>query len=158
VVVFIVAVLGSICALFGINLASFLGFIRKEIVHRPRHGSSESVLQWLLEKLPLEGCSRQSVGLVLPIGYAYNLSGASIYMSMGVIFLATAYGVPLDLGQQLDILGIMLLTSKGAATVSGGCFVVFAATVAATRILPIEGLAILFGFYRCISIAIAPLT
>ncbi|MGI4951327.1 MAG: cation:dicarboxylate symporter family transporter [Janthinobacterium lividum] len=155
VVLFIVVVLGGICAAFGINLFRFLGFIREEIYIVLGTASSESVLPRLLEKLPLYGCSRQSVGLVLPTGYAFNLDGTSIYMSMGVIFLANAYGVPLDLGQQLGILGIMLLTSKGAATVSGGSFVVFAATVAATGVLPIEGLAILFGVYRFMSIAIA---
>ena len=155
VIAFIVVVLGSICALFGINLFRFLGFIREEIYIVLGTSSSDSVLPRLLEKLPLYGCSRQSVGLVLPTGYAFNLDGTSIYMSMGVIFLANAYGVPLDLGQQLGILGIMLLTSKGAATVSGGSFVVFAATVTATGVLPIEGLAILFGVYRFMSIAIA---
>jgi len=117
--------------------------------------SSESVLPRLLEKLPLFGCSKQSVGLVLPTGYAFNLDGTSIYMSMGVLFLANAYNVPLDFGQQLGILALMLLTSKGAATVTGGSFVVFAATVTATGILPLEGLAVLFGVYRFMSIAIA---
>lgn len=155
VAIFIVVVLGGICALFGINLFRFLGFIREEIYIVLGTASSESVLPRLLEKLPLYGCSRQSVGLVLPTGYAFNLDGTSIYMSMGVVFLANAYGVPLDLGQQLGILGIMLLTSKGAATVSGGSFVVFAATVAATGVLPLEGLAILFGVYRFMSIAVA---
>lgn len=155
VAVFITVVLGSIAAAFGINLFRFLGFIREEIYIVLGTASSESVLPRLLEKLPLYGCSQQSVGLVLPTGYAFNLDGTSIYMSMGVIFLANAYGVPLDLGQQLGILGIMLLTSKGAATVSGGSFVVFAATVAATGVLPLEGLAILFGVYRFMSIAVA---
>src|SRR6185312_6561717 len=99
--------------------------------------------------------SKQAAGLVLPTGYAFNLDGTSIYMSMGVIFLANAYNVHLDFGAQLGILGVMLLTSKGAATVTGGSFVVFAATVAATGVLPVEGLAILFGVYRFMSIAIA---
>jgi aerobic C4-dicarboxylate transport protein len=155
VIFFIVAVLGTICAIFGINLFRFLGYIREEIYIVLGTASSESVLPRLLEKLPLFGCSRQSVGLVLPTGYAFNLDGTSIYMSMGVIFLANAYGVPLGFGQQLGILGIMLLTSKGAATVSGGSFVVFAATVTATGVLPVEGLAILFGVYRFMSIAVA---
>ncbi len=155
VTLFIVVVLGSICALFGLNLFRFLGFIREEIYIVLGTASSESVLPRLLEKLPRFGASKQSVGLVLPTGYAFNLDGTSVYMSMGVIFLANAYGVPLDFGQQLGILGIMLLTSKGAATVSGGSFVVFAATVTATGVLPVEGLAILFGVYRFMSIAIA---
>ncbi|TNC07962.1 cation:dicarboxylase symporter family transporter [Methylobacterium terricola] len=155
VIAFIVIVLGAISALFKINLFRFLAFIREEIFIVLGTASSESVLPRLLEKLPTYGCSRQSVGLVLPTGYAFNLDGTSIYMSMGVIFLANAYHVPLDLGQQLGILAVMLLTSKGAATVSGGSFVVFAATVAATGVLPLEGLPILFGVYRFMSIAIA---
>lgn len=155
VVVFILVVLGAISALFQVNLLQFLNFIREEIYIVLGTASSESVLPRLLEKLPTYGCSRQSVGLVLPTGYAFNLDGTSIYMSMGVIFLANAYHVPLGLGQQLGILAVMLLTSKGAATVSGGSFVVFAATVAATGVLPLEGLPILFGVYRFMSIAIA---
>lgn len=155
VTLFIVVVLGTVCAVFGLNLFRFLRYIKEEIYIVLGTASSESVLPRLLEKLPRYGASRQSVGLVLPTGYAFNLDGTSIYMSMGVIFLANAYGVPLDFGQQLGILGIMLLTSKGAATVSGGSFVVFAATVAATGVLPVEGLAILFGVYRFMSIAIA---
>ncbi len=155
VILFIVVVLGSVCALSGLNLFRFLRYIREEIYIVLGTASSESVLPRLLEKLPRFGVSRQCVGLVLPTGYAFNLDGTSIYMSMGVIFLANAYGVPLDFGQQLGILGIMLLTSKGAATVSGGSFVVFAATVAATGVLPVEGLAILFGVYRFMSIAVA---
>jgi len=132
-----------------------LGFIKDEIFIVLGTASSESVLPRLLEKLPLFGCSKQTVGLVLPTGYAFNLDGTSMYMSMGVLFLANAYNVPLDFGQQLGMLGLMLLTSKGAATVTGGSFVVFAATVAATGILPLEGLAVLFGVYRFMSIAIA---
>jgi len=155
VALFIVVVLGTVCGAFGLNLFRFLRYIREEIYIVLGTASSESVLPRLLEKLPRYGASRQCVGLVLPTGYAFNLDGTSIYMSMGVIFLANAYGVPLDFGQQLGILGIMLLTSKGAATVSGGSFVVFAATVAATGVLPVEGLAILFGVYRFMSIAVA---
>jgi aerobic C4-dicarboxylate transport protein len=155
VVVFILVVLGAISALFQVNLFQFLNFIREEIYIVLGTASSESVLPRLLEKLPTYGCSRQSVGLVLPTGYAFNLDGTSIYMSMGVTFLANAYHVPLDFGQQIGILAVMLLTSKGAATVSGGSFVVFAATVAATGVLPLEGLPILFGVYRFMSIAIA---
>src|SRR3984885_5756617 len=155
VAIFILVVLGTICAAFGINLFRFLGFIRDEIMIVLGTASSESVLPRLLEKLALLGCSKQCVGLVLPTGYAFNLDGPSIYMSMGVLFLANAYHVPLDFSQQLSILALMLLTSKGAATVSGGSFVVFAATVTATGILPLEGLAVLFGVYRFMSIAIA---
>ncbi len=155
VVLFVVVVLGAISALFKINIFRLLRYVREEILILLGTASSESVLPRLLEKLPAYGASKQTVGLVLPTGYAFNLDGTSLFMSMGVIFLANAYNVPLSFQQELGILAIMLLTSKGAATVSGGSFVVFAATVAATGTLPIDGLALIFGVYRFLSIAIA---
>ena len=154
-IIFIVAVLGTICKIYGFSLFSFLRYIKEEVSLVVGTASSESALPRLLRKLNEYGCTKQSVGLILPTGYAFNLDGTSIYMSMGLIFLANAYGIPLSLEQQLGIVAIMLLTSKGAATVSGGSFVVFAATVAATGILPMEGVAILFGVYRLMSIGIA---
>ena len=155
VILFIVVVLGAVCAMFGINIFHLLRYIRDEIIIMLGTASSESVLPRLLEKLPAYGASKQAVGLVLPTGYAFNLDGTSLFMSMGVIFLANAYGVPLSWEQEIGILAIMLLTSKGAATVSGGSFVVFAATVTASGILPIDGLALIFGVYRFLSIALA---
>jgi aerobic C4-dicarboxylate transport protein len=108
-----------------------------------------------LIKLERLGCAKQTVGLVLPTGYAFNLDGTSLFMSMGVLFIAHAYGVPITLEHQIGLLLLMLLTSKGAATVSGGSFVEYAATVASTGILPVEGVAIIFGVYRFMSMAIA---
>ena len=92
---------------------------------------------------------------MLPTGYAFNLDGTSVFMTMSTVFLANAYHVPLSWEQELGIVALMLLTSKGAATVSGGSFVVFAATVTTTGVLPVEGLPILFGVYRFLSIAVA---
>jgi aerobic C4-dicarboxylate transport protein len=155
IILFIVVVFGAICALFRINLFHLLRYIRDEIIIMLGTASSESVLPRLLEKLPAYGASKQTVGLVLPTGYAFNLDGTSLFMSMGVIFLANAYGVSLSWEQEIGILAIMVLTSKGAATVSGGSFVVFAATVTASGILPIEGLALIFGVYRFLSIALS---
>jgi aerobic C4-dicarboxylate transport protein len=155
IILFIVVVLGAICAMFRINIFHLLRYIRDEIIIMLGTASSESVLPRLLEKLPAYGASKQTVGLVLPTGYAFNLDGTSLFMSMGVIFLANAYGVPLSWEQEIGILAIMLLTSKGAATVSGGSFVVFAATVTASGILPVDGLALIFGVYRFLSIALA---
>ncbi len=137
VLLFIVVVLGAVCAAFRISLIHLLRFIREEILIMLGTASSESVLPRLLEKLQAYGASKQAVGLVLPTGYAFNLDGTSLFMSIGVIFLANAYNVPLSWEQELGILAVMLLTSKGAATVSGGSFVVFAATVTSTGILPI---------------------
>src|ERR1700722_1077345 len=155
IILFIVVVFGAICALFRVNLFHLLRYIRDEIIIMLGTASSESVLPRLLEKLPAYGASKQTVGLVLPTGYAFNLDGTSLFMSMGVIFLANAYGVALSWQQEIGILAIMVLTSKGAATVSGGSFVVFAATVTASGILPVEGLALIFGVYRFLSIALS---
>ncbi len=152
---FLFVVLGAVCRLAGFSLWRFLAYIKDEIFIVLGTASSESALPRLLQKLERFGCSKQSVGLVLPTGYAFNLDGTSIYMSMCVLFIANAYGVPLGWEQQLGILAIMLVTSKGAAAVSGGSFVVFAATVTAIGVLPVEGLALLFGVYRFMSMAVA---
>ena len=154
-VVFIAVVLGLIAKFAGFSLWRFLRYIKDEIFIVLGTASSESALPRLLIKLERLGCAKQTVGLVLPTGYAFNLDGTSLFMSMGVMFIAHAYGVPLTLDQQIGILLLMLLTSKGAATVSGGSFVVFAATVTSTGILPVEGLAVIFGVYRFMSMAIA---
>jgi aerobic C4-dicarboxylate transport protein len=155
VLIFIVCVLGLIAKISGFSLWRFLKFIKDEIFIVLGTASSESALPRLLIKLERLGCGKQTVGLVLPTGYAFNLDGTSIFMSMGVMFISYAYGIPLSLDAQIGILLLMLLTSKGAATVSGGSFVVFAATVASTGILPIEGVAVIFGVYRFLSMAIA---
>jgi aerobic C4-dicarboxylate transport protein len=153
--IFIFGVLGLIAKLSGFSLWRFLKYIKDEIVIVLGTASSESALPRLLIKLERLGCSKQTVGLVLPTGYAFNLDGTSIYMAMGVMFISYAYGVPLSLDAQIGILLLMLLTSKGAATVSGGTFVVFAATVTSTGILPVESLAVIFGVYRFMSMAVA---
>lgn len=155
VILFVGLVLGAVCAIFRINLFGLLRYLKDEILITLGTASSESVLPRLLEKMPRYGVSKQTAGLVLPTGYAFNLDGTSIFMAVGVIFLANAYHVPLSLGQQIGILAVMFLTSKGAATVSGGSFVVFAATVTTTGVLPVAGLALIFGVYRFVSIAVA---
>lgn len=155
VALFIAVVLGTVAKLAGFSLWRFLRYIKDEILIVLGTASSESALPRLLVKLERLGCAKQTVGLVLPTGYAFNLDGTSLFMAMGVMFISHAYGVPLSLDQQIGILLLMLLTSKGAATVSGGSFVVFAATVTSTGILPVEGLAVIFGVYRFLSMAIA---
>lgn len=155
IALFIFVVLGLIARIAGFSLWRFLRYIKDEILIVLGTASSESALPRLLIKLERLGCAKQTVGLVLPTGYAFNLDGTSIFMAMGVMFISHAYGVPLSLHQQLGILLLMLLTSKGAATVSGGSFVVFAATVTSTGILPVEGLAVIFGVYRFLSMAIS---
>jgi aerobic C4-dicarboxylate transport protein len=155
VILFIAVVMGIIAKLAGFSLWRFLRYIKDEIFIVLGTASSESALPRLLIKLERLGCAKQTVGLVLPTGYAFNLDGTSLFMSMGVLFIAHAYGVPITLQHQVGLLLLMLLTSKGAATVSGGSFVVFAATVTSTGILPVEGVAVIFGVYRFMSMAIA---
>ncbi|XAE53992.1 cation:dicarboxylase symporter family transporter [Burkholderia arboris] len=155
VVLFIAVVLGIVAKVAGFSLWRFLRYIKDEILIVLGTASSESALPRLLIKLQRLGCAKQTVGLVLPTGYAFNLDGTSIFMAMGVMFISHAYGVPLTLDHQFGILVLMLLTSKGAATVSGGSFVVFAATVTSTGILPVEGLAVIFGVYRFLSMAVS---
>lgn len=155
IAIFIAVVLGLVAKVAGFSLWRFLRYIKDEILIVLGTASSESALPRLLIKLERLGCAKQTVGLVLPTGYAFNLDGTSIFMAMGVMFISHAYGVPLSIDHQIGILLLMLLTSKGAATVSGGSFVVFAATVASTGILPVEGLAVIFGVYRFLSMAIA---
>ena len=155
VILFIAVVLGIVARLAGFSLWRFLRYIKDEILIVLGTASSESALPRLLIKLQRLGCAKQTVGLVLPTGYAFNLDGTSLFMAMGVMFISHAYGVPLTLDHQIGILVLMLLTSKGAATVSGGSFVVFAATVTSTGLLPVEGLAVIFGVYRFLSMAIS---
>jgi aerobic C4-dicarboxylate transport protein len=152
---FVVVVLGIILRIYGFNVFRFLAYFKEEIFILFATASSESALPRLFEKLQKLGCSRQAVGLVLPTGYAFNLDGTSVYMSLCVLFLANAYGIHLNLHQQLGLLVVMLISSKGAATVSGGTFIVFAATVTASGILPVEGLPLLFGINRFTSQAVA---
>jgi aerobic C4-dicarboxylate transport protein len=151
----IVVVFGIIMRIFGLNHLRFLRYVKEEIAILFATASSESVLPRLMEKLQKLGCSKQAVGLVIPTGYAFNLDGTSVYMPLCTLFLANAYGIQLDFKQQILLVLVMMLTSKGAATVSGGTFIVFAATVTASGILPLEGLPLLFGINRFTSQAVA---
>ncbi len=148
---FIFAVLGMICRLFGFSLWRYLVFIREEILLVLGTSSSESALPRMIEKLEILGCGRGVVGLVIPAGYSFNLDGTSIYLSMAVLFIAQAFNMPLSLGQQLYVMALLMLTSKGAAAVTGGGFVTLAATLTATHVLPVEGLALLLGVDRFMS-------
>jgi len=113
--------------------------------------SSEAVLPRMLGKMERYGCSRTVVGLVIPAGYSFNLDGTSIYLSMAALFVAQAFGIHLSLGQQLSVLAVLMLTSKGAAGVTGSGFIVLASTLSAMRVVPVEGVAILLGVDRFMS-------
>jgi aerobic C4-dicarboxylate transport protein len=148
---FIFVVLNIICRIFKFSLWQYLKFIREEILIVLGTSSSESVLPAMMEKMEKFGCSRSVVGLVIPTGYSFNLDGTTIYLSMAVIFLAQVYHIPLTWEQQVALIGILMITSKGAAAVTGGGFIVLTSTLAALKIIPVEGVAILLGVDRFMS-------
>jgi aerobic C4-dicarboxylate transport protein len=148
---FIFVVLNIICRLYKFSLWQYLKFIKEEILVVLGTSSSESVLPAMMNKMERFGCSRSVVGLVIPTGYSFNLDGTTIYLLMAVVFLAQAFGVPLSLTQQLTLIAILMLTSKGAAAITGGGFIVLTSTLAATKIIPVEGVAVLLGVDRFMS-------
>ena len=148
---FVVIVLGSVLRVCGLSLVRFLRYIGEEIVLVLGTSSSESALPRLMAKMEHLGCAKPVVGLVVPTGYSFNLDGTSIYMTMAAIFVAQASGVHLSIAQELGILGVLLLTSKGAAAVTGSGFVTLAATLAAFPAIPVAGLTLLLGVDRFMS-------
>jgi aerobic C4-dicarboxylate transport protein len=148
---FIFVVLNLICRLYKFSLWQYLKHVKEEILIVLGTSSSESALPGMMEKLERFGCSRSVVGLVIPAGYSFNLDGTTIYLSMSVIFLAQVFHVPLSIEQQLVIIGILMITSKGAAGVTGSGFVVLTSTLAAIKVIPVEGVAILLGVDRFMS-------
>ena len=148
---FIFIVLWFILKQYKVSLWSFLKYIREELLIVLGTSSSEAALPNLMEKLERMGCSKSVVGLVVPTGYSFNLDGTTIYLSMAVIFLAQVFNVHLSLTQMLTIIGILMVTSKGAAGVTGSGFIVLASTLTAVKVIPIEGLALLLGVDRFMS-------
>jgi aerobic C4-dicarboxylate transport protein len=148
---FVFIVLGGIARLTGFRLWPFLRYIKEEILIVLGTSSSEAALPRMIAKLENVGCARPVVGLVIPAGYSFNLDGTSIYLTMAAVFIAQATNVPLSLSQQLSILGVLLLTSKGAAAVTGGGFITLAATLSTTGHVPVAGLALLLGIDRFMS-------
>ena len=148
---FIFVVLFLILRYYKISLLKYLNYIREELLVVLGTSSSEAGLPSLMEKLERMGCSKPIVGLVVPAGYSFNLDGTTIYLSMATIFLAQVYGVELTLAQMFTIIGILMVTSKGAAGVTGSGFVVLASTLTAIKVIPLEGLALLLGVDRFMS-------
>ncbi len=149
--IFIVVIIGFITHYFGFSIFKFIKYIKDEIFIVIGTSSSESALPSMMRKLENYGCSKQVVGLVIPTGYSFNLDGTSIYLSMAAIFIAQAYGVDLDIWHQITLLAILMLTSKGAAGVTGSGFITLAATLAAFPMIPVEGIALLIGVDRFMS-------
>ena len=148
---FIFVVLNVVAKVYGFSLWKFLNYIREEILLVLGTSSSEAALPGLMAKLERYGCARSVVGLVVPTGYSFNLDGTSIYLTMATLFLAQVYGVPLTITQQLSILAVLMITSKGAAGVTGSGFIVLASTLAAIKVIPVEGVALLLGVDRFMS-------
>ncbi len=148
---FIFVALNLVCYFFKFSLWQYLKFIRQEIVIVLGTSSSESVLPSMMQKMEKFGCSKSVVGLVIPTGYSFNLDGTSIYLSMSVIFLSQVFNINLNLGQQIMIIGVLMVTSKGAAGVTGSGFIVLASTLTALKVVPIESIAILLGVDRFMS-------
>ena len=144
-ILFVVVVLGIVSKLAGFSLWKFFLYIKEEFFIVMGTSSSETVLPRLMVKLENAGCAPAVVGLVVPTGYTFNLDGTSIYLTMAAIFIAQATNTPLTWGQEATILGVLLLTSKGAAAVAGGGFICLAATMSTIPTLPIAGLALLLG-------------
>lgn len=148
---FIFVVLWAILRHYKINIWSFLKYIREELLIVLGTSSSEAALPNLMKKLERMGCSKTVVGLVVPTGYSFNLDGTIIYLSMGVIFLAQVFNVHLSTNQMAAIIGILMVTSKGAAGVTGSGFIILASTLTAVKEIPVEGLALLLGVDRFMS-------
>ncbi|MDI9866899.1 cation:dicarboxylase symporter family transporter [Flectobacillus sp. DC10W] len=149
--VFVFVVLFFILRYYKVHLWSFLKYIKEELLIVLGTSSSEAGLPSLMEKLERMGCAKSVVGLVVPAGYSFNLDGTTIYLSMATIFLAQVFNVHLSLEQIFTIIGILMVTSKGAAGVTGSGFIVLASTLTAVHVIPVEGLALLLGVDRFMS-------
>jgi len=154
--IFIFAVLWPVCRYCGFSLIRFIRYIREELLIVIATTSSETVLPHMIGKLETLGAEESVVGLVIPTGYSFNLDGTCLYLATAAIFLAQATDTPLSLGQQLGLLGVLLLASKGAAGVAGAAFVVLAATLATTGTIPVESVALVLGVHRLMSQALTP--
>lgn len=148
---FVIVILGSIAWLYGFSIFKFIRYIREELLIVLGTSSSESVLPRMMTKMKKLGCEESVVGLVIPTGYSFNLDGTCIYLTMAALFLAQATNTELTLWQQLGILGVLLLTSKGAAGVTGSGFIVLAATLASVGTIPVASIALILGVDRFMS-------
>ena len=154
--VFIFLVLGPIARMAGFSLLKLIRYIREELLIVLATTSSETVLPRMLVKMEKAGCDEGVVGLVIPTGYSFNLDGTCLYLAFAAVFLAQATNTPLGVGQQIGLLIVLLLTSKGAAGIAGAAFVVLAATIASAGTIPIESVAVILGVHRLMSEGLTP--
>ena len=150
-VLFVVVVLGLIARFTGFSIFKFVNYIKEELLIVLGTSSSESALPRMLDKMEKLGCKKSVVGLVIPTGYSFNLDGTSIYLTMAAVFIAQATNSHMDIWHQITLLVVLLLSSKGAAGVTGSGFIVLAATLSAVGHLPVAGLALILGIDRFMS-------
>lgn len=148
---FVFVVLGTVAAMCGFSIMKFIRYIKEELLIVLGTSSSESVLPRMIAKMENLGCEKSVVGLVIPTGYSFNLDGTCIYLTMAAIFLAQATNIELTIWQELGIIGVLLLTSKGAAGVTGSGFIVLAATLASVGTIPVASIALILGIDRFMS-------
>jgi len=150
-ILFITLILGGILKAIGFNIFKLLGYIREELLIVLGTSSSEAAMPALMHKLEKLGCSEPVVGLVVPTGYSFNLDGTSIYLTMAAVFLAQATNTPMSIAQQVSLLLVLLITSKGAAGVTGSGFIVLASTLPIVGNIPVAAIALIFGIDRFMS-------
>jgi aerobic C4-dicarboxylate transport protein len=148
---FVVVVLAIVAALAGFSVFALIRYLKDELLLVLGTSSSESAMPLLIEKLERAGCPKSIVGLVVPTGYSFNLDGTCIYMSLAALFIAQATNTPLSLGQQLLLMAVAILSSKGAAGVTGSGFIVLAATLSVVPTVPVAGMALILGVDRFMS-------
>jgi len=148
---FVFVVLGSVMAYLRLNIWHMLKYLREELLLILGTSTAEPALPGLIRKLEYAGVSKPTVGLVVPTGYSFNLDGAAIYLSLAALYIAQATNTPLSIGQQLGMLAVMLLTSKGAAGVAGGGFIALTATLSTLGTIPVVGIMLIFGIDKFMS-------
>lgn len=153
--VFVVVVLGAVARVMGVNIFRFMHYVREEILIVLGTSSSEAALPQMLEKLERLGCSKPVVGLVVPAGYSFNLDGTNIYLTMAVLFIAQAFDVHLSLSQELTLVLVAMLTSKGASGVAGAAFVMLTSTLSVFPVIPVSGMVLILGVHRFLGTGLA---
>jgi aerobic C4-dicarboxylate transport protein len=154
--IFVFGVLGPVCWWAGFSLLKLIRYIREELLIVIATTSSETVLPRMIARLEDLGCEESVVGLVIPTGYSFNLDGTCLYLATATVFLAQATNTPLNIGQQIGLLAVLLLTSKGAAGVAGAAFVVLAATLSTAGTIPVASVALILGIHRLMSEGLTP--
>jgi aerobic C4-dicarboxylate transport protein len=149
--IFVLVVLGLIARLNGFSILALLRYLKSELLLVLGTSSSEAALPALIEKMERAGCSKAVVGLVVPTGYSFNLDGTNIYMTLAALFIAQATGIELSLSEQLALLGVAMISSKGAAGVTGAGFITLAATLSIVPSVPLAGMALILGIDRFMS-------